>query len=244
MASSPYIVTKGVVLRETETRDADKILTLLTAERGKLSVIARGVCRKGCKFAACAQPLAYSEWTLYKKGDWYYANEGTTLELFSGLRADLDAMALGFYLAELTERSCPAGMEQDAVLELLYYAFLVMDRGILPPKLISRIFELKLLQLNGLFASDVCHICGEGEGTLYFDGRMGAFYCEKHRTEDSIFVLDAGRRAVRFVLERESRAAFGFQLSAEALEQLTFILRKYMEVHMGIRLKTRDFFEQ
>ena len=103
MASSPYIVTKGVVLRETETRDADKILTLLTAERGKLSVIARGVCRKGCKFAACAQPLAYSEWTLYKKGDWYYANEGATLELFNGLRADLDAMALGFYLAELTE---------------------------------------------------------------------------------------------------------------------------------------------
>ena len=103
MALSPYIVTKGVVLRETETRDADKILTLLTAERGKLSVIARGVCRKGCKFAACAQPLAYSEWTLYKKGDWYYANEGATLELFNGLRADLDAMALGFYLAELTE---------------------------------------------------------------------------------------------------------------------------------------------
>ena len=93
MALSPYIVTKGVVLRETETRDADKILTLLTAERGKLSVIARGVCRKGCKFAACAQPLAYSEWTLYKKGDWYYANEGATLELFNGLRADLDAMA-------------------------------------------------------------------------------------------------------------------------------------------------------
>ena len=47
-----------------------------------------------------------------------------------------------YYLAELTERSCPAGMEQDAVLQLLYYAFLVMDRGILPPKLISRIFEL------------------------------------------------------------------------------------------------------
>ena len=119
-----------------------------------------------------------------------------------------------------------------------------MERVNLPTMLSYRIFELKLLQLNGLFASDVCHICGEGEGTLYFDGRMGAFYCEKHRTEDSIFVPDAVRRAVRFVLERESRAAFGFQLSAEALEQLTFILRKYMEVHMGIRLKTRDFFEQ
>ena len=60
MAETPYIVTKGIVLRETETKEADKILTLLTAEWGKISVIARGVRRKGCKYAACAQPLVYS----------------------------------------------------------------------------------------------------------------------------------------------------------------------------------------
>ena len=42
MGTTPYLVTKGVVLRETETKESDKILTLLTAERGKLSVIARG----------------------------------------------------------------------------------------------------------------------------------------------------------------------------------------------------------
>ena len=45
MAAAPYIVTRGVVLRETETKEADKILTLLTADRGRLSVIARGVRR-------------------------------------------------------------------------------------------------------------------------------------------------------------------------------------------------------
>ena len=93
-------------MRETETKETDKILTLLTAERGKLSVIARGARRKGCRFAACAQSLAWSEWTLYQRGGWYYANEGTTLELFSGLRSDLDAMSLGFYFAELTEAVC------------------------------------------------------------------------------------------------------------------------------------------
>ena len=35
MAERAYIVTKGVVLRETETKEADKILTLLTADRGQ-----------------------------------------------------------------------------------------------------------------------------------------------------------------------------------------------------------------
>lgn len=39
-------VTCGLVLRETVTRDADKILTVLTPDRGRLSVIARGARRK------------------------------------------------------------------------------------------------------------------------------------------------------------------------------------------------------
>ena len=67
MAERAYIVTKGVVLRETETKEADKILTLLTADRGKISVIARGVRRKSCKYAACAQQLVYSEWTSIRR---------------------------------------------------------------------------------------------------------------------------------------------------------------------------------
>ena len=42
-------VTCGLVLRETDTRDADKILTVLTPDRGRLSVIARGARRKGSR---------------------------------------------------------------------------------------------------------------------------------------------------------------------------------------------------
>ena len=45
MAGGPNIETRGIVLRDTDTRDADKILTLLTAEQGKFAVIARGARR-------------------------------------------------------------------------------------------------------------------------------------------------------------------------------------------------------
>ena len=60
-------VTCGLVLRETDTRDADKILTVLTPDRGKLAVIARGARRKGSRVAAACQLLAYSEMTLYER---------------------------------------------------------------------------------------------------------------------------------------------------------------------------------
>ena len=161
MAGMPYIVTRGIVLRATETKETDKILTLLTAERGKLSVIARGVRRKSCRYAACAQPLAWSEWTLYQKGEWYYANEGSTLELFDGLRSDLDAMALGFYFAELTGS---VTSEETAAPELLrhllngLYALSSLQK---PPELVKPAFELKLLALAGYEPlADGCAYCG------------------------------------------------------------------------------------
>ena len=98
------------------------------------------------------------------------------------------------------------------------------------------------MQISGLFAPEECNICGKNEEALYFDDRTGAFYCAEHRTPNSIFVYDAVRKAFAYVLEKEGRAVYGFNLSEEALEQLTVILRNYMDIHMDLRLKTRDFF--
>ena len=161
MAERTHIVIRGVVLRETETKESDKILTLLTAERGRLSVIARGARRKSCKFAASAQHLAWSEWTLYQKGDWYYVNEGTTLELFTGLRTDLELLALGCYFAELTEAvtapEVPAGPLVSHLLNGLY-ALGTLHK---PPALVKAAFEIKLLCLAGYEPlADSCAYCG------------------------------------------------------------------------------------
>lgn len=41
MAGTSYLVTRGAVLRETETKETDKILTVLTPDLGKIPVIAR-----------------------------------------------------------------------------------------------------------------------------------------------------------------------------------------------------------
>ena len=87
-------VTCGLVLRETVTRDADKILTVLTLDRGRLSVIARGARRKGSRVAAACQLLAYSEMTLYERGRWTMLDAADTIELFDGLRQDLTAQSL------------------------------------------------------------------------------------------------------------------------------------------------------
>ena len=96
-------VAHGLILRETETKETDKILTVLTAEMGKIPVIARGARRKNSRLAAACQLFAWSEMTLYKRGNWYYLDSADPEELFAGLQKDLVRFALAAYLAELTE---------------------------------------------------------------------------------------------------------------------------------------------
>ena len=232
----------GIVIREQVKGESNKQIVVLAKGLGRVILSARGARKANSRLLAATQLFCYADFVVYEGKGFYSINQAELQKSFYDLRTDIDKFSEAMYLTELVDRSCPAGMEQDEVLELLYYAFSVMEKGTLPPKLISRIFELKLLQINGLFAPEECHVCGESEGDIYFDGRLGAFFCENHRTGNSIFVYDAVRKAFAHVLSKDGKAVFGFNLSDEALEQLSVIMKSYMDVHMDIRLKSRDFF--
>ena len=83
-------VTSGVVLRVTDTKETDRILTVLTPDRGKIPLIARGARRKNSRLAAACQMPAYSELTIYKRGGWYLLDEASPIELFDRLGRDIE----------------------------------------------------------------------------------------------------------------------------------------------------------
>ena len=84
------LVIKGIVLRVTPTKEADYILTLLTDSLGKIALVARGARRKGSRIAAACELLAFSELTIYARGNWYYLDEASTISLFDGVRQDIE----------------------------------------------------------------------------------------------------------------------------------------------------------
>ena len=53
---SEKLVTKGIVLRATATKEADYILNILTDSLGRIAVVARGARRKGSRIAAGSEP--------------------------------------------------------------------------------------------------------------------------------------------------------------------------------------------
>ena len=247
MAATPYIVTRGVVLRQTETKEADKILTLLSADRGKIPVIARGVRRRSCKYAACAQPLAYSEWTLYQKGEWYYASEALSIEQFGGLQSDLSRLSLGFYFAELTEAVVTAEDADPALLSHLLNGLYALDKLKKPELLAKAAFEFRLLCLAGYEPlADGCAFCGCPDPELpLLDVMQGVIRCRECGAGESGRSLPLGPEslaALRRILYGDPKRLYSFTLSGPALGRLAAAAEAFAAAQLERGFRTLDFY--
>ena len=248
MAERAYIVTKGVVLRETETKEADKILTLLTADRGKISVIARGVRRKSCKYAACAQQLVYSEWTLYQKGEWYYANEGATAELFSGLRTNLEALAMGCYFAELTETVTAPEVPAGALLPHLLNGLYALCYTEKEPQLVKAAFQFRLMALAGFEPlAEGCAVCGARDVRAPMLDIFGGFVtCGGCKSPDSRMRLpltEGWLAALRHVLGADGKRLYSFTLEKSALQALDHAGEAFIAAQLERSFRTLYYYK-
>lgn len=238
-------VTCGLVLRETVTRDADKILTVLTPDRGRLSVIARGARRKGSRVAAACQLLAYSEMTLYEKGRWTMLDAADTIELFDGLRQDLTALSLAAYFAELTE-AVSDGSGGD-VLPLLLNALYALSALKKPPQLVKPAFQFRLMALAGYEPmADGCALCGapQPENPM-LDVVHGVVHCGKCREKGSLSLplTASGLAALRYVLYGDPRRLYSFSLPPEGLRALNHAADAYVSAQLERGFRTLDYYK-
>ena len=242
------LVTRGAVLRETETKETDKILTVLTPDHGKISVIAKGARRKSCRFAAACQTLAYSELSLTRRGDWYYLNEGTTLALFDGLRPDFEALALGFYFAELMEAVSSAEIPAPELLSHLLNGLYALDTLKKPRALAKPAFEWRLMCLAGYEPLvDGCAVCGaENPADARLDPVQGVLRCAACGGAGNAGALPLRPEAVaalRHIVYGSPGKLYAFTLTGEALNQLSAAAERYVAAQLERGFRTLDYYK-
>ena len=60
----------GLIIKETNVGEADKILTILTHELGIIQAVANGARSYKSKFIAACQLFCYTDFVLSKQQDW------------------------------------------------------------------------------------------------------------------------------------------------------------------------------
>ncbi len=170
---------EAFVLRMRPLGEADRILTLFSKERGKLSAVAKGARKTRSKFGARLDFMARSALTLHT---------GRSLDVITGARlaggawervVDPDAFALASYLAETIDGLCEPELPVPEMYDLLREfedAMLALPAGAPLAAASARVvIDLKLLEGLGFAPElDACVRCGEPLGRRPFAGGRAA----------------------------------------------------------------------
>ncbi|MGE5677985.1 MAG: DNA repair protein RecO, partial [Pseudomonadota bacterium] len=81
--------TEGIVLRHTNLGEADRILTILTRNNGKVKAIAKGCRKPKSSLLSSSEVFVFSELVMYKGSNFYHISQAMPRQTFYNIRKDL-----------------------------------------------------------------------------------------------------------------------------------------------------------
>ncbi len=242
-----YLTVKGLVLRVTAYNDTDSLLSLLTQKHGKLTVKARGLRRKNSPLIAPCQLLAFGEFTLFEYRGMYTINEAHTIELFQGLRKDLQKLSLGTYFAQAAEIMCQEDLPNPEIQSLTLNCLHALASLGNPEDQVKAVFELRSACLAG-YTPDLsgCFRCGNTEPDR-FDISEGHLECSGCRSADSSGIrmpISPGiLDAMRYICYCDPKKLFAFTLPETSMEYLSQLSESYLSAQLERGFSTLDFYK-
>lgn len=173
--------TRALLLRSVDYRDADRVVTLLTEQFGKVSALARSARRSQKRFGGALQPYVVFRAAIRPgKGELAILDRVEAQRPFLKLLKDLDAIAAAGHGLQLIRELCPE-REPDAVIFQLAVDFLsALDEGF-PIRETALQLQAKLLGRLGVAPLlERCTKCGKqpnDEQPALYDPVAGGIVC-------------------------------------------------------------------
>ncbi|MGN0503474.1 MAG: DNA repair protein RecO [Ruminococcus sp.] len=241
--------TQGLVLKQQNIGEQDKLVTVLTSDFGVVRAFVRGAKNIKSSKSSATDILCFSEFSIYESRDKYIIDDAQVKEVFFSLRSDVERVALAQYFCELASTVCPEGQSAEAQLSLILNGLYLLSKGEKPQELIKACVELRLLSLSGYMPDLImCRECGEYTAPLmYFVLKGGKIMCEKcfsKKPQSTAIPLDETLlTALRHIVFSEDKKVFAFSIPEKSLAQLSYITESYALGVLEKDLKTLHFYK-
>jgi DNA repair protein RecO (recombination protein O) len=242
----------GIVLRTVDTGEADRVVTLLTRERGKVAAYARGARASRRRFGGALEPftLVAAEVRERAASELLGLESVTALESHGGIRGDLARIACAGYAAELARELVRDHEPHEDLFDLLAAYLRLLDVGPARPAAL-RAFELGALRAAGLSPRlDACARCGgppASDRAARFDPGQGGILCAacaSFGAPGTPSLSPGAAAALRRLSEGGLGAAPGEPLAPPSGREAREALTAFLEHHLGRRLQARRFLDQ
>lgn len=143
------IVTIGIVLARTDFQEADRIITVLTPDKGKIKAIAKGVRRPKSKLAGGIELFSISNVTfLPGRGDLQTLISSRLINHYGNIVKDINRTMLGYELLKRINRVTEDEPGEE-YFEMLRRSLAGLNDSGVDRQLVELWFTMQLLKLTG-----------------------------------------------------------------------------------------------
>ncbi|MDX6231943.1 MAG: repair protein RecO, partial [Nocardioidaceae bacterium] len=178
----------GIVLRVHKLGEADRIITLLTRDRGIVRAAAKGIRKTTSRFGGRLEPFMHVDLQLAEGRSLDIITQVETINAFAkDLGGDYAAYTAGTAMLETAERLVQEDGEPAVPqLQLLVGALRALTEGRMTPSLILDSYQLRALSIAGYAPTfDACARCAAEGPHRNFHAASGGMLCDDCRVAGS-----------------------------------------------------------
>lgn len=155
-----HFKTAGIIIRKIDFGEANRIITVLTDDRGKIDCIAKGARRFKSRFCGRLELFYHVELICFQGRELALIDEVNVMEYFPEIR-DVNKHYILFYIAELTNKLIQSGQHIEGIHSLLSKTIKCIFYS-QKPDIILHSYLIKLLTLSGFLSPwNKCAMCNE-----------------------------------------------------------------------------------
>ncbi|MXW69473.1 MAG: DNA repair protein RecO [Acidimicrobiia bacterium] len=221
---------EGIVLRSYPFGEADRVVVLLSPERGKLRTVARGVRRVRSRLRGRLEPFCRVELVLHRGRELDLITSVTVVSAYPELRTDLDRLLAASTMVNAADGVSQAEQSSQALFGLLAESLEVLSQAEDIPGLTTA-FLLRLAEVVGVApALEWCASCGGTDRLARFSFAGGGVTCERCHIQGSVRLVGGVTQHLRDL----ARADLGDlpPTTVELSRQAMSVVCRFLEVHL------------
>ncbi|MBI5870624.1 MAG: DNA repair protein RecO [Actinobacteria bacterium] len=256
--------TDSVVLGSHKLGDADRVVTLFTADRGKVPTVVKGVRKVKSRFGGRLEPFTQLQVQLHEGRNLHTLTGADTVKTHAVIRDEPAAYRAALGFIEMLGRATPDFEKRPRSFNLLVNYLMEMDRAVIAARdaadsemtatggdadtgpaarlqsnlvAITLGAELKLLLLAGFLPHlDDCAACGSKQALPRFSAEVGGALCDDCGG-DSFHVSRETLEGMRMLLEKPLAEAVEMGIDEATAREIWRCVREVCRYHLGADLK-------
>ena len=256
----------GLVIKEIAVGESDKLITVLTADKGKILISAKGVRSMKSKNIALCRIFTYANFEYYERAGRYWLASGEISDSFFGLNNDIESLALASYVVDVANELSGENSPDETLLRVTLNTLYAIEKGIRPLEQIKGAFEFFAVAHAG-FLPDVgaCEKCGATDAeAFYLDVLNGALLCcecikskeiaitgelpeyDRFATKNVLLPVTGDViMAIRYAISANPKRLFSFTLKSEDdINTFSHAGEIYLQNHLERGFDTLDFYRE